>query len=357
MSPLTTSAPPQRIARHGWVRARFSRGWLRLLHNAVAAFTCLALLFPSGPVQPARASAPSAAGPGSPGGWVTPVPGFQIVKAFDKPERNWQPGHRGIDVAALPGEPIRSPAAGRVHFAGKVAGRPIVSIEAAGHIMSFEAVEPLVRTGDDVFAGTHLGTVADPPHCPGGCVHVGVWKTSAQKDYLDPVAFFAVDASILLPDSRAPQEMPSAPAGSDGTSGAGAWGGHSNGRIPAVALCPLKSAPGQLLRCDAAKSFDALSGAFARRFGRPIAVTDAYRDYATQVVLKRRKGHMAATPGKSNHGWGLAVDLGSGISSFGTAQHEWMRANAPRFGWVHPSWARQSGSLPEPWHWEFYGHE
>src|SRR5699024_5407388 len=96
---------------------------------------------------------------------------------------------------------------------------------------------------------------------------------------------------------------------------------------------------------------------FKARFGSPISVTDAYRDYATQVILKRRKGRMAATPGTSNHGWALAVDLGSGINSFGSAQHRWMRANAPKFGWIHPGWARQSGSLPEPWHWEFYGHE
>jgi hypothetical protein len=30
-----------------------------------------------------------------------------------------------------------------------------------------------------------------------------------------------------------------------------------------------------------------------------------------------------------------------------------MQANAPRFGWVHPSWAEQTGSKPEAWHWEF----
>ena len=53
--------------------------------------------------------------------------------------------------------------------------------------------------------------------------------------------------------------------------------------------------------------------------------------------------------------YGLAVDLGSGINRFGTPAHTWMRENAPRYGWVHPSWARQSGSLPEAWHWEFAG--
>jgi LAS superfamily LD-carboxypeptidase LdcB len=62
---------------------------------------------------------------------------------------------------------------------------------------------------------------------------------------------------------------------------------------------------------------------------------------------------MAAVPGTSNHGWGRAVDLCGGIESFGTPQHDWLVANAPRFGWVHPSWAEVTGSRPEPWHFEF----
>lgn len=57
----------------------------------------------------------------------------------------------------------------------------------------------------------------------------------------------------------------------------------------------------------------------------------------------------------NNHGWGGALDLGGGVNRFGTAQHEWMRANADRFGWGHPSWAQQSGSRPKAWHWEYVG--
>jgi LAS superfamily LD-carboxypeptidase LdcB len=32
-----------------------------------------------------------------------------------------------------------------------------------------------------------------------------------------------------------------------------------------------------------------------------------------------------------------------------------MKENAGQFGWVHPAWAQQGGSKPEPWHWEFVG--
>lgn len=295
----------------------------------------------------------AAAAESDPPGWLTPVPGLQIVRAFDKPEQNWKSGHRGIDVAAAVGEPIRAPAAGTVRFSGSVAGKPVVSLEIDSYAVSFEPVRGQLSQGDAVVAGQIIGTVADASHCPDGCIHIGLWRLGQTKDYADPTNFFASDASVLLPEAQAPEKLPASPDGSVGTSGAGAWGGHSNGRIPAVALCPLKSAPGHRLRCDAATAFDELSAAFAQRFGRPISVTDSYRDYRTQVILKARKGKWAATPGRSNHGWALAVDLGSGINSFGTAQHRWMKANAGRFGWVHPPWAEPTGSLPEPWHWEF----
>ena len=134
----------------------------------------------------------------------------------------------------------------------------------------------------------------------------------------------------------------------------GPWGGHQNGRIPAPALCPLPGDPGEILRCDAAAAFGQMSAAYAERFGTPISVTDSYRDYAGQVRCRQEKGSMCATPGTSNHGWGMALDLGGGINRFGTAEHEWMRANGGQYGWVHPAWAQASGSKPEAWHFEFH---
>jgi len=52
---------------------------------------------------------------------------------------------------------------------------------------------------------------------------------------------------------------------------------------------------------------------------------------------------------------GRAVDLCGGVQSFGSPAHQWMRQNAPLYGWFHPSWAAAGGSLPEPWHWEYAG--
>ena len=130
---------------------------------------------------------------------------------------------------------------------------------------------------------------------------------------------------------------------------------YPNGAIPPANLCPLWAAGGHRLRADAAFGFSRMSEAYALKFGRPICVTDSYRDYAGQVAVYAAKPNLAAKPGTSNHGWGTATDLCGGIQTFGTPQHLWMRANAPLYGFFHPSWAQQGGSRPEAWHWEFGG--
>ncbi|PWW21275.1 cell wall-associated NlpC family hydrolase [Geodermatophilus normandii] len=130
-----------------------------------------------------------------------------------------------------------------------------------------------------------------------------------------------------------------------------AWGGWSNGRIPAEALCPI--ARGHALRCDAAAGYAALGRAYEAAFGSPLCITDSYRSMAAQVDAFRRKPVLAAVPGTSNHGWALAVDLCGGINVAGTPQWTWMTGHAGQFGFVNPDWARPGGEKPEPWHWEF----
>ena len=132
-------------------------------------------------------------------------------------------------------------------------------------------------------------------------------------------------------------------------------GDYSNGQVPASGLCPLYGDPAQSLRPGAAAAFNALSLAYQRETGHPVCVTDSYRSLAEQVAVKAERGMWAATPGTSEHGKGLAVDLCGGIESFGTAAHLWMKQNAPLYGWFHPNWAEPSGALPEPWHWEYAG--
>lgn len=154
-------------------------------------------------------------------------------------------------------------------------------------------------------------------------------------------------------------------AAADGTA-PGAWGGYGNGRIPQGQLAPIPwSDLGPLyLRPDAAAALAAMNEAFRTEFGYDLPINDAYRDYAGQVDAQqywcaRRACGNAAEPGTSNHGWALAVDVGTQSHqtiSYSSATYRWLKANAGRYGWVHPPEMEPGGGGPqEAWHWEFYG--
>ena len=130
---------------------------------------------------------------------------------------------------------------------------------------------------------------------------------------------------------------------------------YANGRLPDSVLCELPGDGDERLRADAAIAFVRLAAAYEEGLGEPICVTDGYRTLAEQQQLRRIKPRLAARPGSSEHGWGLAVDLSCGVQSFRSEEHAWLVANASEYGWFLPDWARRGGSRPEPWHWEFSG--
>jgi hypothetical protein len=129
--------------------------------------------------------------------------------------------------------------------------------------------------------------------------------------------------------------------------------GHANGQLPATALCPLPEQAGHTLRPDAARGLVQLAAAYEQWFTAPLCVTDSYRSLGSQQSLAARKPGLAARPGTSEHGWGLAADLGCGVEDYDTPQHRWMAANAAQFGWGQPDWAKKGGARQEPWHWEY----
>jgi D-alanyl-D-alanine carboxypeptidase len=130
---------------------------------------------------------------------------------------------------------------------------------------------------------------------------------------------------------------------------------YPNGKVPASALCPMYGSADERLREDPARGFNAMSRAYEHDTGSPLCVTDGYRPLGEQVEVARATPNLAARPGTSHHGLGIAADLCGGVQSFGTSAHLWMQHNAPLFGWYHPAWAEPSGSMPEPWHWEYAG--
>jgi murein DD-endopeptidase MepM/ murein hydrolase activator NlpD len=157
------------------------------------------------PALPAAAlvlalAAPPTAAPEPGSGWdwpLEPVP--RVVSGFDPPASPWGPGHRGVDLASAVGAPVRSVGAGRVGYAGQVAGRGVVSVEHPGGLRTtYEPVTPAVSVGDEVARGDLLGTVsAAPGHClPATCLHWGVLRG---ETYLDPLALVGVVPVRLLP--------------------------------------------------------------------------------------------------------------------------------------------------------------
>jgi hypothetical protein len=145
----------------------------------------------------------------------------------------------------------------------------------------------------------------------------------------------------------------------------GKWGGFDNGRVDPSAVVAIPWTTDQsyvgamFLRPDAVQALTAMNNAYRVQFGSDIPINDGYRDYDGQVEAKRIYGGEAATAGTSNHGWALAIDIGTPsharIAYYDTT-YNWLVANAGTYGWVHPDWAKPGGSGPhEAWHWEFYG--
>ncbi|WP_338895857.1 M23 family metallopeptidase [Streptomyces sp. TG1A-60] len=139
--------------------------------------------------------------PGPPPGPAEPVPAMGrawpvglrplVVRAWEPPPTPYAPGHRGVDLSAPAGSPVRAVAPGRVSFAGRVAGRGVVSVELTDTgdpplRTTYEPVRPSVEKGDEVAAGDPLGTLEPTPsHCPTACLH---WGLRRGETYLDPLS-------------------------------------------------------------------------------------------------------------------------------------------------------------------------
>jgi D-alanyl-D-alanine carboxypeptidase len=119
---------------------------------------------------------------------------------------------------------------------------------------------------------------------------------------------------------------------------------YGNGKIPSSALEPVGNTRHKLWGPAAEALTRMMSD--AEKDGVHIGITDSYRPYTEQVDLARRKGlysqgGLAAKPGTSEHGWGMAADLD--LNSKALA---WVRQNADKYGFYNTA-SRES------WHWGF----
>jgi len=137
-----------------------------------------------------------------------------VTRAFDLGPDPFAAGrHRGLDLRAAPGTPVRSACAGVVAFAGRVPrhGR-VVTIGCGRRRVSYLPLAAVrVRRGERLAAGAPLGTVG---HGHGG-LHVGVRRAGRRFGYEDPAPLFGADppppVAVRAPRlGRAPR--PGAPA-------------------------------------------------------------------------------------------------------------------------------------------------
>jgi len=145
--------------------------------------------------------------------WTWPLDDHAVGERFDPPAFDYGPGHRGVDLEATAGDPVRAVAAGRVTFAGTVGGIGVVTIDHGRERSTYQPVKPRVRAGDAVRPGQVIGTLlASPSHCSGACLHLG---RLAGDDYLDPLDLLGGGRFRLIDPEGAP---PAPPAGVGGGS-------------------------------------------------------------------------------------------------------------------------------------------
>lgn len=123
------------------------------------------------------------------------------------------------------------------------------------------------------------------------------------------------------------------------------------------ALCAAALAAGHILKAvgpaDSYRPYGVQERIFRQRYTPEFLRGRPTKKWRGQDWYQRPGTAVAAVPGTSNHGWGLAVDTGeerdsdAGAESLDHPTLAWLLANEERFGWSHEL---QS----EPWHLRYF---
>lgn len=155
---------------------------------------------------------PPAAGSGGPSGPPDPdpvgvwplVPQPEVRQGFAPPESPYGAGHRGVDLAGVAGQRVRSALPGTVTYAGSLAGRGVVVVDHGSTRTTYEPVAASPSLGEQVSAGGVIGRLQlHGSHCfPRACLHWG-WIRNSDDVYLSPLRLVGVGPVRLLPLWRA----------------------------------------------------------------------------------------------------------------------------------------------------------
>jgi murein DD-endopeptidase MepM/ murein hydrolase activator NlpD len=133
--------------------------------------------------------------------WGWPLPGDSVVdRAFEPAVTEWGAGHRGVDLRGVLDEPVLSAGAGKVTYAGLLAGRGVVVVtHGDGLRTTYEPVHATVTVGTAVDRADVIGTLTTGhgscrPRTV--CLH---WGLLRGETYLDPLALVTQGRLRLLP--------------------------------------------------------------------------------------------------------------------------------------------------------------
>ncbi|ALC06213.1 hypothetical protein CDES_09105 [Corynebacterium deserti GIMN1.010] len=119
-----------------------------------------------------------------------------VLRSFDKPEHNWLPGHRGVDLPLDIGAQVLASDDGTVAFAGVVVGTPTVSIDHPDGVRTtYQPVHAHVTVGESVKEGDLIGTLGHPTtNFPGL-----QWGAKIGDDYINPISLLPKPTIRLKP--------------------------------------------------------------------------------------------------------------------------------------------------------------
>ena len=147
------------------------------------------------------------------GSWRRPVEG-EALRSFSLGPNPYARGqHRGVDLAAAPGSPVRSACAGRVSFAGRVPGGGLtVSVRCGRFVATHQQLGAIaVGRGRSVLPGTRVGVAGRSidPRTRRAHVHLGV-RVAASGRYVDPLTLIGAARPAVppLPPARLPRGAP-----------------------------------------------------------------------------------------------------------------------------------------------------
>ncbi len=153
------------------------------------------------------AGAAPAAGAGERGPRLAPPVRGEVVRAFAYAGDPFARGHhRGLDLAAEPGMPVRAACSGRVTFAGSAGadGRAVTIRCGAWSVTHLPLRGLAVHAGERVVTGAPLGTVAAAPGHAG--LHLGVRRATDRFGYVDPAPL--LDEAPTSPPAAGPPPRP-----------------------------------------------------------------------------------------------------------------------------------------------------